>query len=83
MTKKTRDGITLEKVVKAARQLGLFVKEGSKHPYLLIHEGMVPCPVATSTDVRRMVVPWTKKATGYDSDILYSCFKKGKLGGLY
>ncbi len=83
MTKKTRDGISLEKVVKVARQLGLLVKEGSKHKYLLIYDGMVPCPVATSTDVKRMVVPWMRRATGYDSGILYSCFRKGKLGGLY
>ena len=78
MTKKTRDGISLEKVVKVARQLGLSVKEGSKHPYLLIYKGMVPCPVATSTDVRRMVVPWIRKSLDYDTETLYSYFKKGK-----
>jgi len=79
MTKKTRDGISLEKVVKIARQLGFLVKEGTKHPYLLVSEGMIPCPVATSTDVRRMVVPWIRKSLDYDAKTLYSYFKLGEM----
>lgn len=75
---KTIDGIILEKVVKVAESLGFSVKYGTKHKYLLLAEGMVPCPVAASTNVKTMVVPWVKRATGYDSNELYSFFKKGK-----
>ncbi|MGY4884583.1 MAG: hypothetical protein ACP5NZ_03320 [Nanobdellota archaeon] len=75
---KTRDGIKLEKIVEVAKQLGMVIKEGTKHPYLLIAEGMIPCPVAASTDARRMVVPWMRRVTGYDSGTLYSYLKRGE-----
>jgi len=41
---KTLDGISLEKVVKVARQLGFSIKEGSMHKYLLFSDRMIPCP---------------------------------------
>jgi len=76
---KTRDGLSLEKVLRVVEELGFDIKSGTNHPYLIVSEGMIPCPVATSTDVKRMVVPWVRKATGYDPVMLYQSFKKGKV----
>ena len=74
---KTRDGIRLEKILKVARAIGATIREGTKHPYILNYEGLRPCPVATSTDAKRMVAPWLALATDYTRKEAYQALRKG------
>jgi len=54
MATRTRDGIRLDRVVRTARKIpGISVREGTNHPYILNFDGLRPCPIATSTDIRR------------------------------
>ena len=80
MTKRqTRDGIKLTKIIRAAENMiGVTVREGSKHPYVLSYDNMRPCPVAASTNARTMLVPWFKEITGYSNKDIYSSLRKGK-----
>ncbi|MBR9703824.1 hypothetical protein GOV12_00295 [Candidatus Pacearchaeota archaeon] len=81
MTRKTRDGLKLRKIVCALEQLaGVVVRHGSNHPYVAFRSGYsVPCPVATSTDVRKMVVPWVKHVTDYsNSREIYRALSAGR-----
>lgn len=77
---KTRDGLKLRKVVQAIEQLpGVRVKRGNSHPYIAFKEGYaVLCPLAESTDARRMIVPWIKQALGYqNSNQIYQALRSG------
>jgi len=77
---KTRDGLKISKVLRVARDFGVSVREaGGNHPYILGFDGMRPCPVASSTDARRMVVPWLQEVTGYDAQRVYSFLRRGRL----
>jgi hypothetical protein len=77
---KTRDGLKISKVLKVARGLGASVREaGGSHPYILGFSGMRPCPVASSTDARRMIVPWLQEVTGYDAQVVYSSLRRGRI----
>ena len=65
---KTRDGIRLGNVVKLAGEFEMKVRPGKGgHKYILNAPGMRACPVADSTDAKRMIVPWMRQATGYDN----------------
>jgi len=79
MKMKTRDGLKLSKVVRALEELaGVTVRRGSNHPYVAMMPGLQPCPVAASTDARKMVVPWVKQASGYsDSNEVYRALRTG------
>ena len=81
---KTLDGLRIAKVVKALSGLeGVIVRNGSNHSYVANMNGVDirPCPIATSTHVERMVVPWVRKAMGYTNDIkskqIYQALKTG------
>jgi len=75
---KTVDGIKLENILRAATTIdGVKVREGHSHRYLLEYNGYHPCPVAASTNVRTMVVPWLKRVTNYNSNELYASLKRG------
>jgi hypothetical protein len=77
---KTRDGIKISKLLKAANSLGVIVrKSGGNHPYVLNYGNRRPCPIATSTDVRKMVVPWLAPITNYNNNQLYTYFRGGNL----
>lgn len=79
--RKTRDGIRIGKVVKALDDLGISVVEGSRHALKAVHEGIDPCVIAESTNVRQHVVPWVKKITNgtYETSQIYMALKKGKM----
>ena len=72
---KTRDGIKLSKIVKLARSVGATVRRGRNHPFVLGYEGVRACPVATSTDARRMVAPWIASITGYTPNEAYNAIR--------
>jgi len=76
---KTRDGLSLGKIVKMLETLaGVEIRKGAKHPYIANYDGLRPCPVAASTDAKRMLVPWLKQATGYKPSYIYSSLKTGR-----
>ena len=56
---------------------GVTIRDGKNHPYVLNRDGQRPCPVAGSTDARKMLVPWFRQATGYDTNKVYRAFQKG------
>lgn len=75
---KTLDGLRLSDILRAVKSLpNLSIREGTRHPYLLYSPGLHPCPVASSTHARRMLVPWLKQATGYESEPLYQALRQG------
>ena len=78
----TRDGIRLSNIINIAREIeGLTVREGRNHPYVLNLNGQRPCPVAESTDARRMLVPWFRQATGYNTNRVYQALQRGSWEG--
>jgi hypothetical protein len=77
MGKKTRDGLSLADILKAAMQAGIGIREGGKHPYALEYPNMRPCPIATSTDAKRMVVPWIAEAIGRGRSEIYTALRQG------
>jgi len=84
MSGKTRDGIKISDILSAARNItGLSIREGTKHPYMLIYPGLRPCPVAESTHAKHMIVPWMRTAIGtaigYDSQTIYEGLKTGEI----
>lgn len=76
---KTRDGIKLTNIVKALTQIGATIRQGSNHPYVAyIEDSTRPCPIASSTDARRMVVPWVKMHSSYtDAQQIYQALRNG------
>ena len=74
---RTRDGIRLSDIVHAAEEKGICVRPGSKHRYVLTLEYHRPCPLAESTDARRMIVPWMREALGYDNNTIYQALRDG------
>jgi hypothetical protein len=80
MSYKTRDGLKMRNVVRALELIKFVsVRRGNNHPYVAFRDAYpVPCPVAESTDVRRMVVPWVKTVTGYqNTEKIYKSLKCG------
>ena len=81
MTKnKTRDGIKLKNVARALMGItGVSIRTGTKHPLIAFAEGYPrPCPLAPSTDARRMVVPWIREVTQFtDTNQIYSSLRNG------
>lgn len=81
MKGKTTDGIRLSTIVRMAEALpGVTVREGTKHPYVLQYAGLRPCPVAKSTDAKRMLVPWMRQITGQEGSDIYACLRSGEWG---
>ena len=81
---KTRDGLKLSTLLKALKQLpGITVREGTNHPTIAQKMGYPqPCPIATSTDARRMVVPWVMRVTNYDNAReVYESLRRGYWNG--
>lgn len=74
---KTRDGIRLNDILRAAIQAGARIREGNSHAYVLNYEGIRPCPIATSTHAERMVAPWLAQATGRTKHESYEALRRG------
>ncbi len=77
---KTRDGLKISKLLKALTQLpGIIIREGGSHPSIAEKIGYPqPCPIATSTNVREMVVPWIKRTTSYtNAQEIYEALRRG------
>jgi len=72
MKGRTRDGISLDKILELAETEGIGIRKGKKHPYLLKYQDQKPCPVAESSHFRHMILPWLKKVTGYSNESLYA-----------
>ena len=80
MAQKTRDGLKLNRVIKALEEIaGVSVRPGKSHPYVALRQGYaIPCPIAASTDARKMIVPWIKNALGYqNSQEIYQALRNG------
>jgi len=76
---KTRDGIRLSKIVSAISDVyGITIRDGSNHTYVINYDGERPCPIAPSTDAKRMIVPWLYRVTGYDKSRIYQNLRKGR-----
>ena len=75
---KTRDGIKLTQIVRLLAELpGVEIRDGTKHKYVARTAGARPCPIATSTDAKRMLVPWVADVTGMTKAAIYSSFRDG------
>ena len=72
---KTRDGLKIKAVARAVGELfsHIEVRHGSDHPYVLSYQGMFPCALAASTDVKQHVAPWIARTTNgeYKSNQVY------------
>jgi hypothetical protein len=76
--KKTRDGIRINDIVSVAQEVsGITIRPGTNHPYVLKAPNMMPCPLATTTDARRMVAPWLSQYTGKTSMECYDALRQG------
>ncbi len=76
---KTRDGIRLTDIVRAVSGVdGISIRGGTSHQYILNYAGMRPCPLATSTDAKRMIVPWLYAITNYDRSRIYESLRNGR-----
>jgi hypothetical protein len=73
--KKTRDGCKLKRILGFAREEGIGIRKGTNHPYILRSEGLRPCPVACSSDAKRMIAPWLAQATGYERRRIYQTLR--------
>ncbi|MFC1801259.1 hypothetical protein ACFLZB_02255 [Nanoarchaeota archaeon] len=75
---KTQDGIKLNKIVRAVRDItGIDVRPGTNHKYVLNFNGLRPCPLDKSTHAENMVVPWLRQATGYGKKTVYGALRSG------
>jgi len=77
---KTRDGIKLSHIERALLRIpGVEIESGSKHVAKAVYPGQRPCPIATSTDARRMIVPWVITITSqvYTAAQIYDALRAG------
>lgn len=76
---KTADGIKIRSLISMLDGFqGIIVREGTKHPFMLVYAGLRPCPIAESTHVKQMVVPWLRQALQYqDGKSLYERLRQG------
>lgn len=73
--KRTLDNLKFGKVFRAVENFGVEVRRGTKHPYILVYQGMRPCPVAATTDARTMIAPWLAEATGMTKQDAYTALR--------
>jgi hypothetical protein len=81
---KTQDGFNIGDIVSTLLQLPhIAVREGSRHELLLKWTDQpaygIPglCAVGRSTSYRRHILPWIKKATGYNADTVNYAMQQG------
>ena len=76
---KTRDGIRLSKIVSAVSDVhGITIRDATNHSYVINYAGQRPCPLASSTHAKRMIVPWLYQVTGYSKSRIYENLRKGR-----
>ncbi|MFH1802281.1 MAG: hypothetical protein ABH864_02395 [archaeon] len=81
MANKTRDGIRLRTVLSALEKLtGITIRSATNHKYVASMAGYtIPCPIASSTNARTMIVPWIRAHTSYsNAQQIYQALRKGK-----
>ena len=74
---KTRDGVKLTHILNVANQVGASIRNGTNHPYILSYTNLRACPVAESSDARKMIAPWIAKMTGKKAYEVYSALRRG------
>ncbi len=74
---KTRDGIKLTNILRAAEDIGANIRYGTNHPNILNYPKMRPCPIASSTHAERMVAPWIAQASGRTKEESYQAIRQG------
>ncbi|MBW3002997.1 hypothetical protein KY337_00405 [Candidatus Woesearchaeota archaeon] len=81
MATKTRDGLNVSKLVRTLRMYpGVKIRHNSNHPDVAYAEGLSPCPITTSTDVKKMVVPWLNQLYGgVNGRQIYDSLKRGEV----
>ncbi len=77
---KTLDGLNLSNVLGAMKAIPeITLVEAREHPYKALAPGYRPCPIAKSTHVRRMLVPWLSVVTGItDKNKIYNALRNGR-----
>lgn len=75
---KTRDGISIDKVIRMVQNIGVSIRNGTNHHYILNYENLRPCPVAQSTNAKTMLVPWLKQILEYGNKDIYQALKNGR-----
>ena len=77
---KTIDGLRIEQIARMMLNVpGIEIRRGTNHPFIAVKAGLRPCPIATSTHAKRMIVPWLAQATGYnDRKCIYDSLKLGE-----
>ena len=82
---KTRDDLKLEKVVKFLRGVGIVpTRSGTNHVHMFtlpdVNGRLRSVPLAESTDVRKMFVPYVQRAIpAYSTQQIYDACKTGKM----
>ncbi len=75
---KTADGHKINYIVRLAREVGATIRRGSNHVDILNYPGYRPCPVADSTDARKMVAPWLARTRGCTNTEAYQAIRTGR-----
>lgn len=75
--KETSDGIRLTKILRLAEDLGVDLRTGRKHKYILNYPNLRGCPVAPSSDAKKMIAPWLSQVSGRTRQETYNAMKKG------
>jgi hypothetical protein len=76
-TQRTRDGLNIQKVVRKIGEnfsdLGVKIRESSRHLYSITYQGMFPCALGESTNVRQHIVPFLNRIPNmeYSSNEIY------------
>tara|TARA_Y100000310_G_C20643206_1_gene795111 strand:- start:1231 stop:1488 length:258 start_codon:yes stop_codon:yes gene_type:complete len=79
--RRTRDGIRLNNIIRCLRGFeGINIRPGRNHNYIANMQGFArPCPIASSTNARTMIVPWLRQVANVcDSSTIYSCLRNGR-----
>lgn len=76
---KTIDGLRIEQIARMMLNIpGIEIRKGTNHPFVAIKSGLRPCPIATSTNAKKMIVPWLAQATGYNRNCIYDSLRLGE-----
>jgi hypothetical protein len=74
MAQKTADGLKFRRVENAWENAGGTVRDGRKHPRMLLYAGLRPIPLAKTTDARRMIAPYLAGIIGTTNMEAYARF---------
>lgn len=83
-TQRTRDGLKIQnvrrKILEHFADLGVGIRDSSRHLYSIVYQGMIPCALGASTNVRQQVVPFLNSipAIQYSSNEIYDIIRGRK-----